>query len=69
MWPNSSWQRVGMDKLLDFQQVRKAYLKAANICHPDKILSNEDPEKLFISNKVFAAVTEAFNKYKVIHLL
>ena len=54
-----------MDKLMDPSQVRKAYLKAAAICHPDKVLNIEDPDKIYISNRCFAALTEAFNLYKV----
>ena len=54
-----------MDKLLDFNGVRKSYLKAANICHPDKVLNAVEPDKLYISNRCFAALTEAFNQYKV----
>jgi len=64
LWPNSGWNRIGMDKLGDQNQVRKAYLKAAAICHPDKILKNEDPDKLYIATRCFAALTEAFNQYK-----
>jgi hypothetical protein len=69
LWPNSGWTRVGMDKLMDFSSVRKSYLKAANICHPDKIQKNDDPDKLYIANRCFAALTEAFNQYKVYYLL
>ena len=54
-----------MDKLLDSGSVRKAYLKACNICHPDKILKNDDPDKLYIANRCFAALNEAMNLYKV----
>ncbi len=45
--------------------MRKAYLKAANICHPDKILVRNDQEHLYIATRCFAALTEAFNQYKV----
>jgi hypothetical protein len=57
---------MGMDKLLDFNAVRKSYLKAANICHPDKVLNSVEPDKLYIATRCFAALTEAFNQYKVI---
>lgn len=45
--------------------MRKSYLKAANICHPDKVLNADDPDKLYVSTRCFAALTEAFNQYKV----
>jgi hypothetical protein len=50
-----------MDKLLDLSSVRKSYLKAANICHPNKIQKTDDQDKLYIASRCFAALTEAFN--------
>jgi DnaJ-class molecular chaperone len=44
LWPNSGWQRVGMDKLLQTSEVRKQYLKAANIVHPDKVQNLNNPD-------------------------
>jgi curved DNA-binding protein CbpA len=55
-----------MDKLSDPNIVKKNYRKAMMMCHPDKINdSNEaNQDKVFISNRIFSAVNEAFNEYK-----
>jgi curved DNA-binding protein CbpA len=56
-----------MDKLLDPNEVKKYYRKATMLCHPDKVGSNSgnDPDKVYIANRCFAAITEAYNQYKV----
>jgi hypothetical protein len=63
LWANHGWERVGMDKLQDPQQVKKFYRKATMLCHPDKI-GESDPEKVYIANRCFAALTEAYNIFK-----
>ncbi len=36
------------------------------LCHPDKIGKAEDnPDKVYIANRCFAAITEAYNIFKV----
>lgn len=55
-----------MDKLLNPQEVKKYYRKATMLCHPDKVRNNEgDPDKVYIANRCFAAITEAYNIFKV----
>jgi curved DNA-binding protein CbpA len=50
-----------MDKLLDPNEVKKYYRKATFLCHPDKLRNCEDqPDKVYIANRCFAAITEAF---------
>jgi hypothetical protein len=35
------------------------------MCHPDKVnLEGVDPDKVYIANRCFSAITEAFNEYK-----
>jgi hypothetical protein len=35
------------------------------LCHPDKIGSGgSDPDKVYIANMCFAAITEAYNQFK-----
>ena len=65
LWKNNGWQRVGMDKLADPNEVKKYYRKAMLLCHPDRIQSSEDPDKVYIANRCFAALTDAFNIFKV----
>jgi hypothetical protein len=57
-----------MDKLLDNKEVKKYYTKAIMLCHPDKVgNSGGDPDKVYIANRCFAAITEAYNQFKVRH--
>ena len=54
-----------MDKLQDPQEVKKYYRKATMLCHPDKIRNSaDDPDKVYIANRCFAAITEAYNQFK-----
>jgi len=70
LWPNNGWERVGMDKMSDQSNVKKYYRKATMLCHPDKIGSSEEnPDKVYIANRCFAAITEAYNQFKVSNIL
>lgn len=50
---------------------KKTYRKAIMLCHPDKIRSTDDPDRVFIASRCFAALTDAGNQFKVnyIHLI
>ena len=66
LWEGNNWQIVGMDKMNDPNQVKKFYRKAMMMCHPDKINVNtvQNADKVFIANRCFAALNDAFNEYK-----
>lgn len=66
LWPGHSWKAVGMDKMSDNNNVKKFYRKAMMMVHPDKISQSNitDPDILYISNRVFAALNDAFNDFK-----
>ena len=34
------------------------------MCHPDKVTRESEPDKIYISNRCFAALNDAFNDYK-----
>ena len=58
-----------MDKLLDNNVVKTYYRKATILCHPDKVKNdvddpNYDPDKYYIANSCFAAITEAYKKFQ-----
>jgi curved DNA-binding protein CbpA len=65
LWANSGWKRVGMHEVADPQEVKKLYRKATLLCHPDRIHASDDPEKAYIANMCFGAITEAWNSFKV----
>lgn len=39
------------------------------LCHPDRIQASDDPDKIYIANRCFAALTDAFNIFKVMILV
>jgi len=57
---------VGIAQLATASDVKKYHRKAIILCHPDKIKATGDPDKIFIANRCFAALTDAYNIYKVI---
>jgi UDP-2,3-diacylglucosamine pyrophosphatase LpxH len=62
LWDGHSWQAVGMDKLEDPKKVKLYYRKAMMMCHPDKVKPDDDNfEKVYIANRCFAALNDAFN--------
>jgi len=66
LWEGNQWQVIGMDKVQDPQVIKKFYRKAMMMCHPDKINANteKNPDKVFIANRCFAALNDAFSEYK-----
>jgi len=54
-----------MDQLLEPSKVKKAYRKYMMHLHPDKTISEKNAEKDYVANSVFAAITLAYNKFKV----
>jgi hypothetical protein len=66
LWEGNTWQVIGMDKMQDPNQVKKYYRKAMMMCHPDKINTNteKNQDKVFIANRCFAALNDAFNEFK-----
>lgn len=58
-----------MDQLANPNEVKKYYRKAMLLCHPDRIQASDDPDKIYIANRCFAALTDAFNIFKVMILV
>ena len=63
-WPETGLERVGMDKMMQPAQVKKAYYKYVQKLHPDKVMPLKDAEKTYIATTVFAAVTEQWDAFK-----
>ena len=55
-----------MDKLAEPKDVKKYHRKAIMMCHPDKINAAkcDDADKVYIANRCFAALNDAFNDFK-----
>lgn len=66
LWQGNGWKRVGMHEVQDPLEVKKLYRKASLLCHPDRIQSSDDSEKVYIANRCFAALNDAYALFKVI---
>ena len=64
LWKDNKWQRISMADMMTPQDVKKIYRKAINMFHPDKMMSEKDPDKLYIANRCFTALNDAFNEFK-----
>jgi curved DNA-binding protein CbpA len=54
-----------MDKLVEPDDVKRAYKKFIVRLHPDKVVGGQDPERDYLANAIFAAITEAWDKFKI----
>ena len=61
LWEGAEWTRLGVQDLDSSVKVKKAYRTYITKLHPDKLINSGNENHIFISNRVFAAMTEAFN--------
>ena len=64
LWQGHGWTRIGMDKLQDAAQVKKAYRKYIAAFHPDRFTAEGNHEKIYIANTVFSAIQEQWEVFK-----
>jgi hypothetical protein len=69
LWEGHSWQRVSMADLETVDQVKSCYRKYIVRFHPDRVLNGGDQTQIYLSNRVFAAMTDAFTLFKKEHNL
>lgn len=62
MWPNSPWKEISLGDLMTESAVKKFYYKAVMVVHPDK-RQNDEALIQYISERVFQALNEAWEKY------
>jgi len=61
LWEGSGWKPVGMGDLLEPPQVKKVYMKANLLVHPDKVRQrNGTPEQVAIADMIFDVLKEAW---------
>lgn len=53
-----------MADLPDVASVKSAYKRYIVTLHPDRVQASGDTERIFLANRIFAAMTEAFNEFK-----
>lgn len=65
LWESSGWTPLGMGDLLESGQVKKAYMKANLIVHPDKVRQKHgSDEQVAVSDMVFDVLKEAWGQFK-----
>ena len=52
-----------MDKVHEAKDILKVHRQYIRKFHPDKISPTADPEKIYIANFVFTAITEAYRTH------
>lgn len=61
LWEGSGWSPIGVGDLLEPNQVKKAYMKANLVVHPDKVRQRNGPEdQVAIADMVFDVLKEAW---------
>lgn len=60
--PGHKWQKPNMGDLLEKPKIRKVYMKANLIVHPDKVKQRNGPvEEMVASNMIFDILKSAWN--------
>ncbi|GIL47549.1 hypothetical protein Vafri_4343 [Volvox africanus] len=65
LWPNSSWVPVSVGDLLEPMQVKRVYMRANLLVHPDKVRQrNGSADQVAIADMVFDVLKEAWNAFR-----
>ena len=63
LWKGARWKELGLGKLLQPNQVKLGYRKAMLVVHPDKVAGGDNVQ-IFIAEKVFAALQDAWGVFE-----
>jgi hypothetical protein len=58
LWEGAKWKPVGIGDIMDNNKVKRCYLKATLVVHPDKT-HHLDAEKRFLAKRIFDALSQA----------
>ena len=65
LWEGSGWNPPGMTDLVETGRVKKSYMRANLIIHPDKVQSRGGtPEQIVIADMAFDALKTAWAKFE-----
>lgn len=65
LWEDSGWKPVGVGDLLEHGQVKKVYMKANLLVHPDKVRQRQGTaEQVAIADMIFDVLKEAWSQFK-----
>ena len=49
---------------MEVDNVKRAYKMYIVALHPDRVVSSGDNNKIFLANRIFTTMTDAFNAFK-----
>ncbi len=65
LWENSGWKKPPMTDLLEPARVKRAYMKANLVIHPDKVKQKGGTvEQIVIADIAFDALKNAWAKFE-----
>ena len=65
LWEGAQWKPISVGDVLDAGQVKKVYMKANLLVHPDKVRQkNGTDEQVVIADMIFDALKEAWNEFQ-----
>ena len=53
-----------MQDLMEVDQVKSAYKRYIVSMHPDRVVASGDNNKIYLANRIFTTMTDAFNQFK-----
>ena len=63
LWEGAPWKPVPLSDLMDPKKVRRAWLKAAAVIHPDKV-QGESVEVQLLAERIFNVLRTSFDSFK-----
>lgn len=63
LWEDSGWTAVSLSELMDAKKVRRVWLKAVAVVHPDKVQGCE-VERQLLAERVFNVLRDSFDSFK-----
>ncbi len=65
LWTDCAWKPISMGDIISADKVKKYYMKAITMFHPDKIQGLQDQHKRYIADRVFTTLNDAYNNFRV----
>jgi hypothetical protein len=63
LWEDSGWTPVPLSELMDAKKVRRVWLKAVAVVHPDKV-QGSDVERQLTAERIFNVLRDSFDAFK-----
>lgn len=65
LWEDSGWKTVSVADMLDPGQIRKVWMRANLLVHPDKVRQrNGSPDQVARADMIFDVLKDAWNAFQ-----